>query len=140
MERPLQADHGRAGVETAFGAQTDWHPIFGQVGAAQSHRAHSGVAVGDLFLFFGWFRQTEIVGGRYRFVRQSPDLHVIFGWLQIGEIVSARRDSAPEWARNLIISQVSHPGMERSPTMSRPLWFVQVIKKTWGNADSRGNL
>jgi len=75
-----------------------WRPLFGQVGAAQSHLAHSGIAVGDLLLFFGWFRQTKMVGGRYRFVSQSPDLHVIFGWLQIGEIISVRRGGAPEWA------------------------------------------
>lgn len=42
---------------------------------------NQGVTVGDLFLFFGWFRQAEIVNERYRFVRKAPDLHVIYGWL-----------------------------------------------------------
>ncbi len=98
----------------AYPRRPGWRPIFGQVGAAQSHLARSGVTVGDLFLFFGWFRQTKIVGGRYRFVRQAPDLHVVFGWLQIGEIISVYRDSAPEWA---IYHPHFHRGFEDNNTV-----------------------
>jgi hypothetical protein len=77
-----------------------WRPIFGQRGSSQSHLSDSGVSLGDLFLFFGWFRQTEKVSGRYRFVRGTPDIHVFFGWLQIGDVVSVKKDrsKAPEWA------------------------------------------
>jgi len=82
----------------AYPRRPGWRSLFGQVGAAQSHLARSGVDIGDLFLFFGWFRQTEVVSGRYRFVKDAPDLHVVFGWLQIGSILSVHRDSAPEWA------------------------------------------
>src|SRR5689334_1319956 len=35
-----------------------WRPAFGQTGAAQTHLDHCGVGVGDLFLFFGWFRRV----------------------------------------------------------------------------------
>ena len=42
--------------------------------------------IGDVFLFFGWFKQTELVNGKYSYVKGAPDLHVIFGYLQIGGI------------------------------------------------------
>jgi hypothetical protein len=60
-----------------------WKPLFGQAGSAERHLQNRGVAEGDLFLFFGWFRQVEVVGGRYRYVKGSPDRHIIFGWLQV---------------------------------------------------------
>lgn len=79
-----------------------WRPIFGQAGIAQSHLAGTGVAPGDLFLFFGWFRRIEHIDGCYRFVPDAPNLHVIFGWLQIDEFFPARpstRADAPAWAQ-----------------------------------------
>jgi hypothetical protein len=77
-----------------------WRPVFGQVDAAQSHLRRHGVTIGDLFLFFGWFRRVELYeNDRYRFARNAPDLHVIYGWLQVGEIVPVNdaHSRAPEW-------------------------------------------
>lgn len=68
----------------------DWKPIFGQAGAAQSHLENQGVTVGDLFLFFGWFRQTEEKNGKLQYKRGSKDAHMIYGYLQIGEIVTGK--------------------------------------------------
>ena len=34
---------------------------FGQVGAAQTHLKNNDVNIGDLFLFWGWFRETFII-------------------------------------------------------------------------------
>ena len=63
------------------------------------------VEIGDVFLFFGWFRQTELNDSRYRYVRKntgdfyhSADLHVIYGYLQIGEIITdPKRIAAYSW-------------------------------------------
>lgn len=82
----------RAGLRTA--AIERWKPAFGQAEAAQGVLANAGVGKGDLFLFFGWFRQTEQGPGGYCFVRNKEDffccadLHVIYGYLQIGEIMA----------------------------------------------------
>lgn len=78
----------------------DWRPLFGQDGAAQSHLANQGVGVGDLFLFFGWFREVRRVGRGYRFVKGAPDQHVIYGWLQVGEIWQGAQlvGTVPKWA------------------------------------------
>lgn len=63
-----------------------WRPALGQVKSAQSHLANQHVGVGDLFLFYGWFRQIEQANGRYRYKASAPDVHVLFGWLQIADI------------------------------------------------------
>ena len=51
--------------------------IFGQCGGAQTHLARQGVGVGDVFLFFGWFRDER-----------DGDHHRIFGYQRIEEIVA----------------------------------------------------
>jgi len=80
--------------------QPDWCPLFGQDGAAQSHLANQGVGIGDLFLFFGWFREVEKGRNGYRFVPKAPDQHVIYGWLQVGQIRQGNeiKVDAPSWA------------------------------------------
>jgi len=77
-----------------------WRPLFGQVDAAQGHLDKHCVGVGDLFLFFGWFRGVQRRDGRYSFVRGAPDLHVLFGWLEIGDVWrgGSQPCRAPAWA------------------------------------------
>jgi hypothetical protein len=71
-----------------------WLPAFGQAGAALAHLQGKGVAPGDVFLFFGWFREVAQHRGGWRYVPGSPDLHVIFGWLQVGQVFHVMRDAA----------------------------------------------
>ncbi|WP_349407404.1 hypothetical protein [Pseudalkalibacillus sp. SCS-8] len=76
-----------------------WKGVFGQSGAAQRHLENQGVEEGDLFLFFGWFRNTIVKGDRILFDPQDKKgRHIIYGYLQIGEIHKV--DSAfniPKW-------------------------------------------
>lgn len=74
-----------------------WRPIFGQCGAAESHLENNGVSLGDIFLYFGWFRQTEEKNGVLRFVKGSPDIHMFFGYLQIGEIIKGDEVKKYSW-------------------------------------------
>ena len=60
--------------------------LFGQVGGSQTTLAKEGVGPGDLFLFFGWFRRVECVGGRWRYERGARDVHVLWGWLSVGSV------------------------------------------------------
>lgn len=60
----------------------NWKPLFGQAGAAERHLQNQGVKAGDVFVFFGWFRQVELVFGKFQYALDAPDLHVIFGWQQ----------------------------------------------------------
>ncbi|MBI4596635.1 MAG: hypothetical protein HY730_09730 [Candidatus Tectomicrobia bacterium] len=78
-----------------------WRPIFGQTGGNQSHLENEGVGIGDIFLFFGWFRHTAITPvGRLAYVGPRDGVHALFGWLQIGEIHRANVNLAgalPSW-------------------------------------------
>ncbi|MED5207329.1 MAG: hypothetical protein VX465_11920, partial [Pseudomonadota bacterium] len=58
--------------------------LFGQCGAAQTHLANQGVGEGDVFLFFGLFREA---GG-------EPH-HRIYGWCEIAEIIDLT-ESVPQ--------------------------------------------
>ena len=80
--------------------QPGWRPLFGQDGAAQSHLQNQGVGVGDLFLFFGWFRAVTQHGAHYRFVKAAPDQHLLYGWLQVGTVLTNTQltQATPPWA------------------------------------------
>lgn len=73
----------------------DWSPAFGQIGAAQGLLSNAGVSVGDIFLFFGWFRHVEKTDRGYRYVRRNAadfytcaDMNIIYGYMQVGEILT----------------------------------------------------
>ncbi len=89
-----------------------WKPLFGQAGAAEKHLRNQGVKQGDVFLFFGWFRQVEEREGVYQYVQGAPDLHVVFGWLQIERRIGVEvLSEIPEWASD-------HPHYKEKPYSS----------------------
>ena len=76
-----------------FAAPADWKAAFGQRDGELTHLKKQGVGVDDLFLFFGWFRQTEQVNGNLRYVCGDSDgKHVIYGYLQVGDIVTDKNE------------------------------------------------
>ena len=60
-----------------------WRGMLGQAGIAQSHLNKQVIDSGDVFLFFGLYRQVEETAQGWRFVRGAPELHVLWGWLQV---------------------------------------------------------
>lgn len=92
-----------------------WRPALGQTGAAQSHLRSKGIGPGDVFLFFGWFRQTERFGGKWRFAKGAPNLHVLFGWLEVDEVLPVVT------ARHEALSQ--HPWIVDHPHVASPDWY-----------------
>jgi hypothetical protein len=57
---------------------------YGQDNASQTHLDNEGVGPGDLFLYFGLFREAQRHGDHVRFERSATMKHVIWGWLQVG--------------------------------------------------------
>lgn len=78
----LDPDIRRNNLKRLYG----WKPLFGQQGGALTHLLSQGIGEGDLFLFFGWFRQTEFIDGYLKYKKNAPDLNVMYGYLQIGHI------------------------------------------------------
>ena len=81
-----------------------WREIFGQVGAAQSHLKNQGIQVGDLFLFFGWFRETEKNDGSLKWKSEDKNgRHIIYGYLQVGDILTwekIKEGDIPDWIKH----------------------------------------
>lgn len=69
----------------------NWRPAFGQQGAALTHLKNYGLDIGDLFIFFGWFRQTEFQNnGKLSFT--GPDKHIIYGFMKVDEIIKGTKN------------------------------------------------
>lgn len=95
--------------------QPGWHPALGQVGTAQSHLSKQGVGPGDVFLFFGWFRQAEHVAGRWRYVRDAPGVHALFGWLQVGQVHKVGASECPAWLEDHPhVQHAAHIGVDNT--------------------------
>ncbi|WP_019229975.1 hypothetical protein [Sedimentibacter sp. B4] len=78
----------------------DWRGIFGQCNSSQSHLSNQNVGKGDLFLFFGWFREVKRINNRYTYIK-GTDKHIIWGYLQVGEIQSISRQAKYEKWKNM---------------------------------------
>lgn len=75
-----------------------WRPLFGQCGAAQRHLENHGIAVGDLFLFYSWFRRVCETPHGPRFDPRGADEHILYGWFQVGSIMHLDDRPAPRCA------------------------------------------
>jgi Nucleotide modification associated domain 3 len=95
-------------VEGARRRRAGWRAAFGQIGAAAGHLRNQQVGVGDLFLFYGWFRHAERIAGRLQFVRGEAGFHSIFGYLEVGDVLVGRSvEQMPAWL-------LDHPHAEPS--------------------------
>lgn len=85
----------------------------GPGGAARGHLERQGVGAGDLFLFWGLFRQAEKIANGYRYVRSARKEHWLFGWLQVAKVIALGEDGS--WFVR------KHPELARHPHC-RPGW------------------
>ena len=66
---------------------TNWKAIFGQCDSAAGHLIKQEIGKGDIFLFFGTFKETEVsIDGRLQFKKNTSEKHIIYGYLQIGQV------------------------------------------------------
>lgn len=83
--------------ETVTSRPANWCPAFGQIDAAETILENNDVGVGDLFLFFGWYRKCEYTENGLRFAKNAPDIQAIYGYLQIGEILKGENVRRCSW-------------------------------------------
>ncbi|MFH0814587.1 MAG: hypothetical protein V1902_00625 [Candidatus Falkowbacteria bacterium] len=100
----------------------NWKPCFGQINQAQVHLQNEGVKKGDLFLFFGWFKQTVVKNGILQFDRSAPDLHIIWGYLQIGQTLQVNTTTKiPAWMR-------PHPHAKNEDRKKNPTNTIYIAR------------
>ena len=78
----------------------NWKRNFGQVKSAQTHLENNKIGIGDVFLFFGWFKRAEYINGKFKYVKDKEypnGFHAIYSYLQIGEIYKPNKQKTPEW-------------------------------------------
>ncbi|MCS5700226.1 hypothetical protein NZK32_14390 [Cyanobium sp. FGCU-52] len=103
--------HADPQLQPLADALPGWRPCLGQAGVAAGHLRRQGVGPGDLFLFFGWFREVEQRHGRWAYRPGAPDRHLIFGWLEVGEVLPVGQDPGHGLAL--------HPWLEAHPHLQR---------------------
>jgi hypothetical protein len=82
---------------------------------------------GDIFLFFGLFRQVIHKSGRLEWDTGSVSHHVLWGWLQIGEILNVDNCDVTryKWA-------VYHPHFHRSLEKNNTVYISRSKLKLSG--------
>lgn len=83
-------------IAAARPRQGGWRPLFGQVAQSASHLASNGVGSGDLFLFWGLFRQTVQTDQGLRF--SGAPFHAFFGYLETDKVLDAGNGESVAWA------------------------------------------
>ncbi|MHB8425798.1 MAG: Nmad3 family putative nucleotide modification protein [Gammaproteobacteria bacterium] len=112
-----------------------WRPAFGQTRAAQGHLHNKGVGQGDVFLFFGWFKQIEQHAGKWRYVPHVPDLHVLFGWIEVGKVVLIQKEREAALAEMPWIAD--HPHISEQYSKSNTL-YVSAKRSKWLSSSPGG--
>ena len=112
-------------VRGSYPREPNWRPLLGQTGASQSHLRNCGVGPGDLFLFFGLFRDVDVGPNGVVWRRGAKKKHVIWGWLQVDQVVGVdelEADTYP-WAR---YHPHFHRGKERNNTLYLSTEFLEL--------------
>jgi Nucleotide modification associated domain 3 len=110
-DKPCHLDPDIDRTSLREGRPLGWRGAFGQVSAALSHLRNQGVGIGDIFIFWGLFRDGALTETGWRYV--GPRRNAIFGWLQIGEVIDLGTDGSHALAR--------YPWLLRHPHVS-PGW------------------
>lgn len=99
---------------------SDWKPLFGQTGAAQGHLRKNSVQVGDIFLFFGLYKEVTQSTGRLVWDTRSLCRHLLWGWLQIDEVVKVDgcNVSSLRWASY-------HPHFQRKSDANNTVYIAR---------------
>ncbi len=74
-----------------------WVPTFGQMESAQGHLVNQGIETGDIFLFFGWFKEMEYQNGKLIYKRGAKDIQAIYGYFQIGGMYTGEEVKRFSW-------------------------------------------
>lgn len=113
----------------------NWRGLFGQSGISQGILHKEKVGKGDIFLFFGWFKEVRRIGDSYQYCRHAPDIHAIFGYLEVEDVFDIQAgDSVPHWmAYHPHIREREEYGTQRNAIYMATEHFSKFPQKQgWG--------
>lgn len=84
----------------------DWRGALGQVSTSLSHLRNNGVGPGDMFLFWGLFR--DCTKGPTGWSFSGPRRHVLYGWLQVDHVVDLGCDGSHALAQYPWLTEHPH--------------------------------
>jgi len=134
QQTPCHLDPDLAKESRRRSCPTGWRGSLGQESAAQGHLENQGVGSGDLFLFFGLFREA-IKRDTDTWAFQGKPFHALFGWLQIEEALSVQGDPARVLARHPWLAE--HPHLHGDWTGHNTI-YVARERLAWGELDLPG--
>jgi hypothetical protein len=94
------------------GRPAGWRGALGQAGDALSHLRKREVGTGDIFLFWGLFRECTRGPNGWRYT--GPRFHAIFGWLEVEKVIDLGADGTH--------ALHDYPWLAQHPHV-RPGWF-----------------
>ena len=109
---------------------------FGQAFSAQSHLHNHNVDSGDLFLFFGWFREAEVVNCNYCYKKNAVDHHRIFGWMFVSQKFNIGSDT--EEFRRKHTKYSNHPHASGQWTPNNTIYIAPESFSLFGKYTIRG--
>lgn len=101
-----------------------WRPSLGQSGVAEGHLVNESISEGDIFIFFGLFKEVIQNNGSYTYKLKARDKHIFFGWMQFDKIINLARNNrkgVPDWASE-------HPHVNRFTTLSNDKLYISTDK------------
>ncbi|SDR12467.1 hypothetical protein [Virgibacillus salinus] len=116
----------------------EWRGLFGQGGNSQGTLYNRDVGKGDIFLFFGWFKEVSKINGIWKYVPNAPEIHAVFGYLEVDQAIDIRTgDSVPTWAKyHPHIKDRNTYGNQRNTVyFATPTFTKNVDKPGWGCFD-----
>jgi hypothetical protein len=85
--------------------------VFGQYDRAAGHLRNKKVSEGDIFLFYGWFKEVEKNSDTWQYKQKAKDLHLIWSYMVVGEVYSIE---TPQQREQLL---KTHPFLKEHPHM-----------------------
>ncbi|SDI63746.1 hypothetical protein [Natribacillus halophilus] len=77
----------------------EWRGLFGQSGNSLGTLRYRDVGEGDIFLFFGWFKEARKEDGVWKYVPHAPNIHALYGYLEVDRELDIKAgDLVPPWA------------------------------------------
>lgn len=105
-----------------------WRGMLGQVDQAESHLQNNGMAVGSVFLFWGWF---DFLNARDGFHRR-PGFSSLFGYLEVDQVLTVGMDDPPAFAPYHPHFADAYPRLKNRVYIARETLSWNPNKPGWG--------